>query len=75
MLFLDGVYVKRADGSMRFRWVKAPPSVELSQLTHRIAQRVGRFLERQGPWHTHISGVPSRSAAYAACREHSQRTQ
>ena len=33
---------------MRFRWVKAPTSAELTQLTHTIAQRVGRFLERQG---------------------------
>lgn len=41
-LFLDGVYVERADGSMRFRWVKAPTSVELTQLSHRIARRVGR---------------------------------
>jgi len=33
---------------MRFRWVKAPSSAELTQLTHTIAQRVGRFLQRQG---------------------------
>lgn len=32
----------------RFRWVKAPNSEELTQLAHVIAQRVGRFLERQG---------------------------
>jgi hypothetical protein len=49
MLFLDGAYVDNADGSsMRFRWVKAPTSAELTQLTHTIAQRVGRCLERQG---------------------------
>ena len=48
MLFLDGVYVERPDGSLRFRWVKAPTSAEFTQLTHRIAQRIGRFLERQG---------------------------
>jgi hypothetical protein len=49
MLFLDGVYVDGADGSgIRFRWVKAPTNTELTQLTHTIAQRVGRFLERQG---------------------------
>jgi hypothetical protein len=47
MLFLDGVYVGGANGT-RFRWVKAPTSVELTQLVHRIARRVGRFLERQG---------------------------
>jgi hypothetical protein len=49
MLFLDGVYVDGANGSsIRFRWVKAPTNTELTQLTHTIAQRVGRFLERQG---------------------------
>jgi hypothetical protein len=45
MLFLDGVYV---DGAARFRWVKAPTTDELRQLTHTIARRIGRFLERQG---------------------------
>ncbi len=43
---------KRGDryvrGTARFRWVKAPTSQELTQLAHTIAQRVGRFLERQG---------------------------
>jgi hypothetical protein len=49
MLFLDGVYVDGVLGSrMRFRWVKAPSSAELTRLTHTLAQRVGRFLERQG---------------------------
>jgi len=49
MLFLDGVY---AGGSnqhpMWFRQVKAPNRAELTRLTHTIAQRVGRYLERQG---------------------------
>jgi len=44
MLFLDGVYINGG----KFRWVKAPTSAELTQLAHTIAQRVGRFLERQG---------------------------
>jgi hypothetical protein len=49
MLFLDGVYIdSENESNMRFRWVKAPTSAELTQLTHTIAQRVGRFLERQG---------------------------
>jgi hypothetical protein len=48
MLFLDGVYVERPDGSLRFRWVKAPTNAELTQLTHTLAIRVGHFLERQG---------------------------
>ncbi len=48
LLFLDGVYVERPDGSVRFRWVKAPTSIEITQLADRIARRVGRYLERQG---------------------------
>lgn len=48
MLFLDGVYIERPDGSLRFRWVKAPTSAELAGLTQTLAQRIGRFLERQG---------------------------
>lgn len=48
MLFLDGIYVDGANGSSRFRWVKAPTSAELAQLAHTNAQRIGRFLERQG---------------------------
>ena len=48
MLFLDGVYVDRVDESVGFRWAKAPTSAELTQLTHTLASRVGRFLERQG---------------------------
>ncbi|MEA2078746.1 MAG: IS91 family transposase [Pseudomonadota bacterium] len=47
MLFLDGVYVDGRTGP-EFRWVKAPTSKELTQLTHAIAHRVSRFLERQG---------------------------
>ena len=47
MLFLDGVY--SADNSrLRFRLVKAPTNSELTQLTHVIAHRVARYLERQG---------------------------
>ena len=48
MLFLDGVYVERPDGSLRFRSVKAPSSAELTQLTQALALRIGRYLERQG---------------------------
>ena len=40
MLFLDGVYVARPDGSLRFRWVKAPSSAELDRLTQTLAQRI-----------------------------------
>ena len=48
MLFLDGVYVERPDGSLRFRWVKAPTSAELTGLAQTLARRIGRFLERRG---------------------------
>ena len=48
MLFLDGVYVDGAGSAAQFRWVKAPTNVELTQLTHTIAHRVARYLERQG---------------------------
>jgi hypothetical protein len=47
-LFLDGVYVDRLDGSVRFRWVSSPTTQGLTQLTPTIARRVGRYLERQG---------------------------
>ena len=49
MLFLDGVYIERPDGSLRFRWVKVPSSgAELTRLTQTLALRIGRYLERQG---------------------------
>jgi len=49
ILFLDGVYIGGANGHpMRFLKVKAPTKGELTRLTQTIAQRVGRYLERQG---------------------------
>ena len=49
MLFLDGVYIDSPHGPrVRFRWIKAPNSDELTRLTHTIAHRVARYLERQG---------------------------
>jgi hypothetical protein len=48
MLFLDGVYIERHDGSLRFRWVQAPTSVDIARLTQALALRIGRYLERQG---------------------------
>ena len=47
MLFLDGVYIERPAGSLRFRWVKAPTSAELVGLTQTLARRIGRYLEHQ----------------------------
>jgi hypothetical protein len=49
MLFLDGVYIGGSNGHpMRFRQTKVPNKDELTRLTHTIAHRVGRYLERQG---------------------------
>ena len=49
MIFLDGVYTGGSNGlPIWFRQVKAPNRAELTRLTHTIAQRVGRYLERQG---------------------------
>jgi ribosomal protein S27E len=49
MIVLDGVYTGGSNGlPMWFRQVKAPNRAELTRLTHTIAQRVGRYLERQG---------------------------
>ncbi len=42
------MYVENACGSVRFRWVKAPTSAELTHLAQVIARRVGCFLERRG---------------------------
>ena len=48
MLVLDGVYIAHPNATVRFRWVKASISQELTQVKHAISQRVGRFLERDG---------------------------
>ncbi len=42
-----GVYVEHPTGAVRFRWVNAPTSAELTALAQRIAQRIGRYLQRQ----------------------------
>jgi hypothetical protein len=47
-LFLDGVYIEDKYGTSRFRRVNAPTGDELSNLTHTIANRVGRYLDRRG---------------------------
>ena len=48
MLVLDGVYVERPDGTLRFRRVAAPTSAELNTLTASLAHRIGRFLAPEG---------------------------
>ena len=42
------MYIERPDGSLRFRWVKAPSGAELTRLIQTLARRIGRYLERQG---------------------------
>jgi hypothetical protein len=64
MLFLDGVYIVATNGRpLRFRWVKAPTSNELTRLTHTIAQRIARFLERQGLLERDVEGAWLTSSA------------
>ena len=64
MLFLDGVYIDSAGGSrMRFRRGKAPTSDELTQLTHTIARRIARYLERQGLLERDVEGAWLTSSA------------
>jgi len=50
MLFLDGVYVddSKYESAVRFQWIQPPTTEELARLTHTIAKRIGRYLERQG---------------------------
>ena len=54
LLFLDGVCVDSTNGSsIRFRWVKAPTSAELTRLTHTLiylrgAESVDRVNDRFG---------------------------
>jgi hypothetical protein len=48
MLVLDGVYRREGEGGLRFVPVPAPSSAELERLVQRIAERIGRSLERSG---------------------------
>ena len=47
MLFLDGVY-ETGDGKPVFRQVPAPSAALLQTLVQRIAERIGRVLEKRG---------------------------
>ena len=48
MLFLAGIYVddSKYGSAVRFQWIQPPTSEELTRLTHTIAKRIGRYLER-----------------------------
>jgi hypothetical protein len=48
MLVLDGVYRREVEGRLRFVPVPAPSPAELQGLVQRIAERIGRSLERSG---------------------------
>jgi hypothetical protein len=48
LLVLDGVYRREGEGRLRFVPVPAPTSAELNRLVQRIAERIGRSLERSG---------------------------
>jgi ribosomal protein S27E len=48
LLVLDGVYRREGRGNLRFVPVPAPSSAELQALVQRIAERIGRSLERAG---------------------------
>jgi hypothetical protein len=48
LLVLDGVYRRDGEGCLRFVPVPAPSAEELKRLVQRIAERIGRSLERSG---------------------------
>jgi hypothetical protein len=48
LLVLDGVYRREGEGRLRFVPVPAPSTEELKRLVQRIAERIGRSLERSG---------------------------
>ncbi len=48
LLVLDGVYRRECEGRLRFVPVPAPSEEELNRLVQRIAERIGRSLERSG---------------------------
>ena len=41
ILFLDGVYVERVDGWVRFRWAKTPTRDKLVHLADSLAHCIG----------------------------------
>jgi hypothetical protein len=48
LLVLDGNYRREGEGRLRFVPVPAPSPAELQGLVQRIAERIGRSLERSG---------------------------
>ena len=48
MVILDGVCATQTEGKLRFYPTSVPTDSELNRLTHTLAYRIGRYLERQG---------------------------
>jgi len=48
LLVLDGIYRREGEGRLRFVPAPAPSTEELKRLVQRIAERIGRSLERSG---------------------------
>ena len=48
MLFVDGVYVTEGSGAPVFRAVRSPGAGELQVLVQRLAEGIGRLLEKRG---------------------------
>ena len=73
MLFLDGVYVVGANGKVEwFRSVRAPTTTELAELTHTLAERVGRIIRVDGVFRGDRQHLPQQrvvdvAASHAVC--------
>ncbi|MCE2948444.1 MAG: hypothetical protein ACK515_27835 [bacterium] len=48
MIVVDGVYVTDGSGAPVFRAVRSPGAGELQALVQRMAERIGRLLEKRG---------------------------
>jgi len=63
MIFVDGVYVTEGSGAPVFRAVRSPGAGELQALVQRLAEGIGRLLEKRGlierdAEHGWLSGEP-----------------
>jgi len=72
LVVLDGVYVERADGSLRWHRVQAPTTAEVERLLERVGRRVEAWLARRAGRRVprvqvlggQVFGLPPRCAAY-----------
>ena len=63
MIFVDGVYVTEGSGAPVFRAARSPGAGELQALVQRLAEGIGRLLEKRGlierdAEHGWLSGEP-----------------